>query len=57
MSDLTRMIAQALTGAEIETSWRDILTELDNSVEPEPAETAEEVKSRLLAKLNERKGT
>lgn len=58
MSNLTKGIATALTGAEIETSWSDILTELNDSVEPETqTETEQDVKNRILAKLNERKGT
>ena len=55
MSNLTKGIATVLTGTEIETSWSDILNELDSSVEPEvQTETEEEIKTRLLAKLNGR---
>ena len=57
MSDMAKGIASALTGAEIDMSWRDILNELDGSVAPEKqTETEEEIKSRLLAKLNGREG-
>lgn len=58
MSNLAQGIASALTGHEIQTSWKDILDELDGSVTPEPkTETEHEIKSRLLAKLNGREGT
>ena len=57
MSNMAKGIASALTGSEIETSWKDILDELDGSVVPEKqTETEQEVKSRLLAKLNGREG-
>jgi hypothetical protein len=53
MSNMARGIASALTGSDIETSWSDILHDLDNSVRPEKqTETEEEVKSRILARLN-----
>ena len=46
-----------LGGNESETNWSDILIDLDNSVTPEKqTETEQEVKSRLLAKLNGREG-
>ena len=45
MSNMAREIASALTGSDIETSWSDILHDLDNSVRPEKqTETEEEVK-------------
>lgn len=57
MFDMAKGIASALTGAEIDTSWKDILDELDGSVVPEKqTETEEEIKSRLIAKLNGREG-
>ena len=57
MSNISKGIAQMLTGAEIETSWSDILSDLDSSVTPEKqTESEEEIKSRLLAKLNGREG-
>jgi hypothetical protein len=57
MSDMAKGIASALTGSEIETSWSDILKDIDGSVTPEKqTETEEEIKSRLLAKLNGREG-
>ena len=57
MSNMAKGIASALTGAEIETSWSDIIRELDSSVTTEKqTETEYEIKSRLLAKLNGREG-
>ena len=56
MSNVVRGIASTL-GYETETRWIDILDELDNSTAPEKkTETEQEVKSRLLAKLNGREG-
>ena len=53
MSNMARGIASALTGSDIETSWSDILHDLDESVRPgKQTETADEVKTRILAKLN-----
>jgi hypothetical protein len=57
MSNMAKGIASAFMGHEIETSWSDILHELDGSVTPEKqTETEEEIKSRLLEKLNGREG-
>lgn len=57
MSSVAKIIAQALTGQEIERSWKDILDELDGSVTPEAqTETEQEIKSRILAKLNGKEG-
>ena len=56
MSNVVRGIASTL-GYETETRWTDIIDELDNSTAPEKkTETEQEVKSRLLAKLNGREG-
>ena len=56
MSNMVKGIASAF-GYEIERNWSDILEELDNSTTPvEQTETEQEVKSRLLAKLNGREG-
>lgn len=53
MSNMARGIASALTGSDIETSWSDILHDLDSSVRPEKQmETEAEVKTRILARLN-----
>lgn len=57
MSNMAKGIASYLTGQEPETSWSDILHELDNSVTPEKqAETETEVRNRILAKLNGKEG-
>ena len=57
MSNMVKNIVTVLTGHEFETSWTDILDELDGSTAPEKkTETEQEVKSRLLAKLNGREG-
>ncbi len=56
MSSVGKIIAEALTGREIERSWKDILDELDGSVTPEQTETEQEIKSRILAKLNGKEG-
>ena len=54
MSSMAKGIAQGMTGAEVETSWGDIIAELDEAVTPvkKQTETAQEIKTRLLAKLN-----
>lgn len=57
MSDMVKHITTAFTGSEIERRWCDILDELDGSTTTEKqTETEQEVKSRLLAKLNGREG-
>ena len=57
MSNIVADIASALYGSRVETRWSDILNELDGTVVPEKqTETEQEVKSRLLAKLNGREG-
>lgn len=57
MSNMAKGIASALTGTEIEMSWRDILAELDGIVTPEKqTESEEEIKTRILAKLNGKEG-
>ena len=57
MSNMVKNITSAIIGQSIETSWSDILRELDGSTAPEKkTETEQEVKSRLLAKLNGREG-
>ena len=57
MSNMVKGIASAVTGREIATNWSDILDALDNSTAPaKKTETEQEVKSRLLAKLNGREG-
>lgn len=57
MSNMVRDIASAVSGRTYEAKWSDILADLDGSTAPETkAETEQEVKSRLLAKLNGREG-
>lgn len=57
MSDMARGIVSMLRGSEYEARWSDILNELDGNTTPEKqTETEQEVKSRLLAKLNGREG-
>ena len=57
MSDMVKEIASFVTGATYERRWIDILDELDGSAAPEKqTETEQEVRTRLLAKLNGREG-
>ena len=57
MSNMVRNIVSMLNGNEIESKWTDVLDELDGNAAPEiQAETEQEIKSRLLAKLNGREG-
>lgn len=57
MSDMIKEITSAVTGVTLETRWSEILDELDGNTAPETqTETEQEVKSRLLAKLNGREG-
>ena len=56
MSNMVKGIASAI-GYETESRWCDFLDELDNAKVPEKqTETEQEVKTRLLAKLNGREG-
>ena len=58
MSNMVKLIATMISGNEIETKWSDILYALDNvdgSAAPEKqTETEQEIRSRLLSKLNRR---
>ena len=57
MSNLMRDITSMLSGQEIAKKWVDILEELDGSETPvKQTETEQEIKSRMLAKLNGREG-
>ena len=57
MSNLTADIASALYGSQVGKRWSDVLSELDGTATPEKqTETEQEIKSRLLAKLNGREG-
>ena len=56
MSNMVKGIASAI-GYETESRWSDFLDELDNPNAPEKqTETEQEIKSRMLAKLNGREG-
>ena len=57
MSNMAKGVLTMLSGNTIETSWLDILNDLEGSVTPEKqTESEQEIKSRLLAKLNGREG-
>jgi hypothetical protein len=56
MSDMAKHIASYVSGSSFERRWCDILDELDGSTTPAKTETEQEVKSRLLAKLNGKEG-
>ena len=57
MSNMTADIVSILCGSTVEKRWSDILTALDEAATPEKqTETEQEIKSRLLAKLNGREG-
>lgn len=57
MSNMAKCVVSMLSGNEPERSWVDILDELDGITTPEEqTETEQEVKTRLLAKLNGREG-
>ena len=56
MSNRAKEIASAMYGTQLETSWSDILHELDASVtrEKPQTESESEIKTRILNKLNGR---
>lgn len=58
MSDMAKNIFSMISGAEQETSWRDVLQDLDQglSYEKPQTESEEEVKSRMLSKLKGKEG-
>ena len=58
MSDMAKNIVSMLSGTEQETSWRDVLDDLDQGLKYEKpqTETEQEVKTRLLAKLKGKEG-
>ena len=57
MSDLVKDIVSLISGNETENKWIQMLEELDGNTTPEKqTETEQQVKSRLLAKLNGREG-
>lgn len=58
MSEMAKNLVSVLTGTEQEASWRDVLQDLDQglSYEKPQTESEEEIKSRMLAKLNGKEG-
>lgn len=58
MSEMAKNLFSAITGTEQETSWREVLQDLDRglSYEKPQTETEEEIKSRMLAKLKGKEG-
>lgn len=56
MSNGIANIISMISGQEVNHRWVDILDELDGSATPEKTETEQEIKSRMLAKLNGREG-
>ena len=55
MSNMVKNVVSLVSGQEIETKWSDILDDLNGTVTPEKqTETEQEIKTRLLSKLNER---
>lgn len=57
MSNTVKGIASMISGNANERSWADILRDLDGSTTPQKqTETEQEIKSRLLAKLNGKEG-
>jgi hypothetical protein len=58
MSDMAKNIFSMVSGTEQETSWRDVLNDLDQglSYEKPQTESEEEVKSRMLSKLKGKEG-
>ena len=58
MSNIGKELLSMLSGAQLETSWSDILHDLDESVsytKPQ-TESESEIKNRILSKLNGREG-
>ena len=57
MTNMVKNIASMISGQEIETKWTDILDEMDGITAPaKQTETEQEIKSRLLSKLNGKEG-
>ena len=57
MSNRATELVSLMSGQQLETSWSDILHELDASVTRErKTENENEIKSRILNKLNGREG-
>lgn len=57
MSNMVKGIAYLISGNEISANWSDILPALYGPMIPEKkTETEQEIKSRILAKLNGKEG-
>lgn len=57
MSNMVKDIASAVAGVTYEKNWSDFLHDLESDTTPETqTETEQEVKTRMLAKLNGREG-
>ena len=56
MSEMAKNLVSVLTGSEQESSWRDVLNDLNPSYEEPQTETEQEIKSRMLAKLKGKEG-
>lgn len=58
MSSIGKEMLSILTGTPLETSWSDILHDLDESVayEQPQTESESEIKNRILKKLNGKEG-
>ena len=58
MSSIGKELLSMLSGTQLETSWSDILHDLDASVtnEKPQAESESEIKNRILNKLNGKEG-
>ena len=55
MSDMARNLVSVISGAEIPVRWADTLTEFATAPAKQ-TETEQQIKSRLIAKLNGREG-
>lgn len=57
MSNMAANLVSVMSGQEIDTRWSNLLEELDGSVRPEKqTETEQEIKTRILSKLNGKGG-
>jgi uncharacterized protein YgfB (UPF0149 family) len=58
MSNMAKELVSMLAGTQLETSWSDILHDLDDSVsyEKPQTESESEIKNRILKKLNGKEG-
>lgn len=54
MSDMARHLVSMIRGAEIPVRWADTLVEFTPA--PEKTENEQQIKSRIMAKLNGREG-